>query len=149
MVAKLRALLLKYKEQLLYLIFGGLTTAIDWAVTFLLYHFWLDAVGAPEWMVHIADVIAWVAAVTFAYVTNRRWVFASDKRGFLPVVGELVSFAGGRVATLLIQEAIVAVFFTWLGANKYVVRVAAAVVVIVLNHFISKLLVFRNKKTEE
>ena len=75
MVEKLRGLLLKYKEQLLYLIFGGLTTAIDWAVTFLLYHFWLDAVGAPEWMVHIADVIAWVAAVTFAYVTNRRWVF--------------------------------------------------------------------------
>ncbi len=135
----------KYREQILYLIFGGLTTLIDWAISFALYRFWIDATNAPDAMVHVADVIAWVAAVLFAYVTNRLWVFESRKHGFLPVVGELVTFAGGRVVTLLIQEAIIFLFVTWLGLNKYLFRIIAAVLVIILNYVFSKLFVFRKK----
>ena len=141
-------LLGKYREQLLYLIFGGLTTVIDWAISFLLYYLWDGAMQSIPALVHVADVIAWVAAVSFAFITNRIWVFESRKKGFLPIMGELVSFAGGRVLTLLLQEAIMAVFVTWLGLNKYVFRILAAILVIVLNYFISKLIVFRKKKDE-
>jgi len=148
MIEKIKALIQKYREQLLYLIFGGLTTVIDWVISFLLYHFWIDAAQAAEVMVHVADVIAWIVAVTFAYVTNRIWVFESRKKGFLPIVGELAVFAGGRVVTLLLQEAIMAVFVTWLGFNKYAFRIFAAILVIVLNYFISKLIVFRSKKEQ-
>ena len=146
MIEKIRAFLGKYREQLLSLIFGGLTTAIDWAISFLLYYLWDGVMQTTPALVHVADVIAWVAAVTFAFVTNRIWVFESCKKGFLPIMGELCSFAGGRVFTLLLQEAVMAVFVTWLGLNKYVFRILAAILVIVLNYFISKLIVFRKKK---
>ena len=136
----------KHKEKLLYLIFGGLTTAVDWAISFSLYYFWGDKIDLNPVLVHTADAIAWVSAVAFAYVTNRIWVFESRTKGFLPIVGEIVSFAGGRVLTFLMQEGIVAVFVTWLGMNKYAIRIVAAVLVIIANYFISKLFVFKKNK---
>lgn len=136
----------KHKDVILYLVFGGLTTVVDWGVSFLLYHFWGDAIEATPILLHGANVIAWVAAVTFAYVTNRIWVFESKRKGFLPILGEIAAFAGGRVVTLLLQEAIMAVFCTWLGLNEYLFKVIAAVLVIILNYFISKLLVFRKNR---
>lgn len=145
---KIKELIIRYKSVLLYLIFGGLTTVIDWGVSFLLYYFWGDAIEANNLLIHAADVIAWVAAVLFAFVTNRIWVFESKKHGFLPVMGELAAFAGGRVLTLLLQEGMIALLFSVLGLNKYLVKVLAAVVVIILNYFISKLLVFRKKKDQ-
>lgn len=143
----MKELLKKYKGAILYLFFGGMTTVVDWGVSFLLYYLWGDAIDATPWLIHGADGIAWVAAVSFAYITNRIWVFESRRRGFLPILGEIGAFAGGRVLTFLLQEALMAIFFTWLGLNEYAVKIVAAVLVVILNYFISKLLVFR--KTEE
>lgn len=142
-------LLKKYKSVILYIIFGGLTTVIDWGVSFLLYYLWGDAIDATPILLHGANVVAWVAAVAFAYVTNRIWVFESRRRGFLPILGELAAFAGGRVTTLVLQEILMAVFCTWLGFNEYVMKLIAAVFVVILNYFISKLFVFRKKKTTD
>ena len=148
MVSKIKALCLRYREQLLYLIFGGLTTVVDWAVSFLLYRVWDTAIDANVFVIHGANVIAWVSAVLFAYTTNRIWVLRSRQRGLLPIMGELCTFAGGRVITFLLQEALVAVFFDWLGLNKYAVKLIAAVLVVVLNYIISKLLVFRHAEKD-
>ena len=138
----------KHKSVILYIIFGGMTTVVDWSVSFLLYYFWGEAIDATPILLHGANVIAWVAAVAFAYVTNRIWVFKSKRRGFLPIAGEIAAFAGGRVLTLLLQEAIMGIFCTWLGYNEYLFKIIAAVVVVVLNYFISKLLVFRKSRRE-
>ena len=138
----------KHRSVILYIIFGGLTTVVDWSVSFLLYYFWGEAIDATPILLHGANVIAWVAAVAFAYVTNRIWVFESKRRGFLPIFKEIAAFAGGRVATLLLQEAIMGVFCTWLGFSEYLFKVIAAVLVVILNYFISKLLVFRKSKRE-
>ncbi|MBQ9132007.1 MAG: GtrA family protein [Clostridia bacterium] len=147
MIEGLRALWEKHKAVLLYLIFGGLTTVVDFAVCFLLYRLDLHVYVTPELDIytHVADLIGWVLAVLFAFATNRVWVFQSAARGFLPVVKELAAFAGGRVGTLLLQEGAMFVFCTWLGFNRYVMRIIVAVAVIILNYFISKLLVFRKK----
>ena len=145
MIEKAKALLQKYREQLLYLIFGGLTTAVDWVVSFLLYSVWGEQIEASAFFVHIPNVIAWAAAVLFAFVTNRIWVFESTKRGLLPVLGELILFAGGRVLTLLLQEGMFLVFHDWLALNAYAVKLIAAVLVIIANYLISKLLIFRKK----
>ena len=138
-------LLKKYKSVILYIIFGGLTTMVDWSVSFTLYYLWGDAIEATPWLIHGANVIAWVAAVAFAYVTNRIWVFESKRRGLGAIVAEVSAFAGGRVFTLLLQEVLMAVFFTWLGFNEYLVKIVAAVLVVILNYFISKIFVFRKK----
>lgn len=148
MIEKIKALLSRFREQLLYLIFGGLTTVVDWGVSFLLYHFWGDAIGETVFLVHAANVLAWAAAVLFAFVTNRLWVFESKKRGFLPIMGEFLTFAGARVTTLLLQEGMFVVFHDLLHINRYAVKVIAAVLVIVANYFISKFLVFRNRKSD-
>ena len=148
MIKKIKELLLQYREVLLYLIFGGLTTVVDWGLSFLLYHFWGDAIEANAILVHGANVIAWAAAVLFAFITNRIWVFKSEKKGFLPILGELGSFAGGRVMTLLLQEAIFVIFFDIMGISEFIVKLIAAVLVIILNYFISKLIVFRKKRTQ-
>ena len=126
----IRALWGKYREQLLYLIFGGLTTVIDWGVCFAGYRIFAEQMEQSRVIVHAIDTVAWIAAVLFAFVTNRALVFGSRKKGFLPVLGELGTFAGGRVLTLAMQEAIMAVFVTALGLNEYVFKIAAAVVVV-------------------
>ena len=141
-------LIKKYKSVILYIIFGGLTTVVDWSISFLLYYLWGDAIEATPVLLHGANVIAWVAAVAFAYVTNRVWVFESKRHGLLPILGEIAAFAGGRVLTLLLQEAIMGIFCTWLGFNEYLFKIIAAVLVVILNYFISKLLVFRKTKRE-
>ena len=145
MLGRLKALLKQYREQISYLFFGGLTTVVDWSISFLLYHFWIDAQAKSGMLVHVADVLAWGVAVLFAFFTNRIWVFQSKTTGILPITKELTGFAGGRVFTLLLQELIMAVFVTWLGWNKYVFRLLTAVLVVILNYIISKLLVFRKK----
>ena len=143
MMDKIKGLCRRYREQLLYLIFGGLTTLVDWLVSFALYRVWNATIDAHVFVIHGANLLAWVAAVLFAFVTNRRWVFRSKTRGASAVLSELLAFSGGRALTFLLQEAIVFVCFDLLLLNKYAVKIAAAVVVVVLNYVISKLLVFR------
>ena len=133
----------KHKEVLLYLLFGGLTTVVS-IVTFALF----IALGINEL---IANVLSWILAVLFAYVTNRTWVFSSDAETKGAVIREMISFFGGRLATLLVEEAILAVFITWLGFPAMWVKVVAQVVVIVLNYVVSKFFVFKggNDDTKE
>ena len=149
MIQKAKTLFCRYREPLLYLIFGGLTTLVDWAISFLLYHTWSGAIDETGALIHGANLIAWAAAVLFAYVTNRIWVFQSKRRGLLPILCELGAFAGGRVMTLLLQEAFFLVFFDILAWNEYAVKLIAAVLVVIGNYFISKLLVFRKKRQPE
>lgn len=136
-----------YREQLLYLVFGALTTAIDWSISFLLYYAWGDRIESNVYLIHAVNLLAWSCAVVFAFVTNRKWVFRSTRHGFLPILGELCGFAGGRVFTLLLQEAIFFVFFDLCAFNEYVIKITAAVLVVILNYLISKLLVFRKQTT--
>ena len=145
MIEKLKALWQKDRAVILYLIFGGLTTVVDWLVSFVLYYLLDGAIQQNALFIQVADVTAWVCAVTFAYVTNRKWVFESKKKGLLPIAAELGSFAGGRVVTFLIQEGIIFVCCNLLSLNVYAVKIAASVIVVILNYFISKLLVFRKK----
>ena len=147
MLPKIKAFWNKHREVLMYLIFGGLTTVVDWVVSYLLYFWWGAAIEERAGLIHVANTIAWAAAVTFAYLTNRRWVFESTRKGLLPILGEFASFAGGRVLTLLLQEAMFVVFFHWLGISEFIVKIIAAVLVVIANYFISKLLVFKKEKT--
>ena len=133
----LRPFYVKYKEPLLYLFFGGLTTLIS------IFVFWLfnSPLGLNEL---VANLISRLLAVLFAFLTNKTWVFQSggQEKGFLSL---MLSFYAGRLVTLGVEELLLLVFITWLGFNSMAVKIAAQIVVIVLNYVISKLLVFRDK----
>ncbi len=146
MLAKIKSLCKTYREQILYLLFGGLTTVVDWGVSFAGYKIFAEQMEY-RLTVHAVNVTAWVCAVLFAFFTNRILVFRSRRHGFLPVLAELGAFAGGRVVTLLVQEAIIELFVGVLGLNAYLFKIVTAVIVVIGNYFISKLLVFRQKKS--
>ena len=133
----------KYKDILLYLFFGALTTLVNFVVFFLLGE---NVAGLN---VHIANSVAWVAGVAFAYVTNRTWVFkehADTKDG---IIKEALSFTGGRLFTYGFEEAMLLVFVTWLKFDEVIIKIIAAVGVVVLNYIISKLIVFKKGEKEE
>ena len=130
----------KHKEILLYLFFGGLVTVVS-IVTFQLFY----AVFKINEL--IANVISWVISVLVAYITNRTWVFRSTANTKSAVTAEMLVFFGGRAATLLIEELIILVFVTFLKFNSLAVKLAAQIVVIVLNYIFSKLLIFKDKKS--
>ena len=129
----------KNKEMLLYLLFGGLTTIVS--------------IGSYAWFnvgMHIneliANIISWIFAVTFAYITNKIWVFQSNATGFSEVCREMAKFYGGRLTTLGIEELVLFIFITLLHGNSVLVKFAAQIIVLVLNYIISKIFVFKKKK---
>ena len=129
---------LKYKEALLYLFFGVLTTLINIVVFYL----FTEIIPLDEL---VANVIAWIIAVLFAYVSNRIWVFSSHCATKAAFLKEILSFYGGRIFTLLVEEGILLVFIKLLSLNALAVKIVAQVVIIVLNYVISKLFVFKKK----
>ena len=133
------ALYRKYRQVLLYCVFGFLTFLVSVGT----YAFCMRVLGINEL---IANAISWVFAVLFAFFTNRRWVFDGKSEDARGLWAQMVSFFGGRLFTLAVEEAILAVFVTWLGFDGVIVKVAAQVVVIVLNYFISKFWVFKKKQ---
>ncbi len=128
----------RHKEKLLYLFFGGLTTVVS------LVTFWfVDRIMMQN--EHVANLVSWFLAVLFAFVTNRIWVFESKTEGVAAFLRQAVGFYGGRLATLGMEELLLLIFITWLHFDSMVVKIAAQVVVLILNYVISKLFVFRKK----
>ena len=92
-----------------------------------------------------ANVLSWIVAVLFAYVTNRTWVFADKAHTKTGIAREMASFFGGRLATRGMEEALIAVFITWLGFPAMAVKIVSQIAVIAANYFISKFFVFKSK----
>lgn len=125
----------KNKEILLYLFFGGLTFIVSIAS-----YVFFDVIFSMNELV--ANVLSWILAVSFAYVTNRIWVFDASTTTMREFLKQIISFFGGRVATLVIEELILLVFVTLMQFPSVPVKVVAQIMVIVLNYIISKLFVF-------
>ena len=122
------------KEIILYLAFGMVTTVISISV----FWFFTSVIPLNEL---VANVISFIAAVFFAFLTNRKWVFnVSHKQGFFK---DAVKFYLGRLLTLLIEEVIIFVFIILLSFDSLTVKITAQIVVIILNYIISKIFVFK------
>ncbi|WP_455721153.1 GtrA family protein [Agathobacter sp.] len=126
------------KELILYTVFGNLTFVISIG-SYALFNI---AFGINEL---IANALAWVFAVLFSYVTNKKWVFKAPTPTKTAFFMQMFAFFSGRFMTLVIEEAIIFVFITLLAYPSMWVKLAAQVVVVVLNYVISKLFVFRDR----
>ncbi len=125
----------KYKDVLLYLFFGVLTTLINLAV------FWLMGTKLSL-NIHLSNGVAWTVAVIFAYVTNRTWVFKEHADGKTGIIKEMLGFGAGRLFTLGVEELMLIVFVDLLRFNKNIIKLIAQVAVVILNYVVSKLFVF-------
>lgn len=136
------------KETITYLIFGVLTTGVSFA-TAGAAKFLLEQAGCNDKVVSdVSTVISWICAVTFAYVTNRIWVFNSRAHGFKAIVKEAAMFYGGRLSTLIIETLMMRLGYSVMGINYWITKITANVVVLILNYIISKFFIFRKKKEE-
>ena len=137
---KLRALLRKYRELIAYVIVGGLTTLVSMALYYGSTWTFLD--GNDPLQLQIANVISWVGAVAFAYVTNRVFVFRSRNTA---IFREMLSFVSSRVLTLLLDMGCMWLLVTAIGIDHRIAKLVSMVLVTVGNYIISKLLVFKKK----
>ena len=133
----MKDLYIKYREIISYLIVGGLTTVVS-LVTY--YACVLTALD-PNHPVQLqcANILSWIAAVAFAYVTNRRFVFRSRNKHMLREAG---AFVASRVGTLVMDMALMFVMVTLGGLNDKIAKLAVQVVVTVANYVLSKFFVF-------
>ena len=138
---KLRALFRKYRELIAYVIVGGLTTVVSMALYYGSTWTFLD--GSDALQVQIANVISWIGAVAFAYVTNRVFVFQSHSTA---VFREIVSFVSSRVLTLLLDMGCMWLMVTAIGVDHRIAKLVSMVLVTVGNYVISKLLVFKKEE---
>ena len=161
----------KYHEIIMYCIFGGMTTIVNW----LIYSIYVRVVpandyasGFPTWFQELivsrlhmdikliyAGVIAWIVAVIFAFVTNKLWVFESKSWNAKLVTSEALTFFGGRIATGILEVAAVPALVAWgfdatlFGVDGLPAKIVISVAIVILNYILSKVISFRTVKDKE
>jgi len=133
---RIKGIINRYYDVLAYLFFGGLTTVVNYLIYLPCYN-WLQISAA------VSNVIAWAVAVVFAFVTNKPFVFKSHDWSARTVWPEFLKFVGCRVGSGVLETAIIFVTVDCLSWNGNWMKLATSVLVVILNYFGSKLLVFR------
>ena len=143
MIEKIKALCIRYRELIVYIIVGGLTTVVGWGTKFLWNILFYGGTAFPTSLQNaILSVVEWVAGVAFAYPTNRKWVFQSKNPNILK---EASGFVASRLATLGLNFLAMQLLVNLLHVNFYVSTIIAGVLVIIGNYVFSKLFVFKKK----
>ncbi len=127
------------REMISYLIFGVLTTVVN----FIFYWLFTDVLH----IYYIAsNVVAWIFAVIFAYITNKLYVFESKSWELKLIIKEVISFGAARLFSLLFETGFLALTVEIMGVPKLIAKIIAAVFVVIINYVASKLFIFKKKK---
>ena len=138
MIEKLRSLIEKYWDVLFYLFFGVLTTVVNYLIYLPVYNF--CGLSAA-----LSNMIAWVGAVIFAFLTNKPFVFHSHDWSAKTVVPELTKFVSCRIASGVLETVILFLAVDCMNWDGNIWKLVTQVLVIIINYVGSKLLVFRKK----
>ena len=136
---KLADIYRKHKEGMRYLVFGALSTVIN-IIVFAICS------KMANLSTTISNIIAWIIAVLFAYVTNKLYVFDSKTVKLKDLAREIFSFFSARIATLVIETAFLWVVIDKLGFNDILMKIISNIIVIILNYIFSKIFIFKKDK---
>ena len=144
------------REIVLYLIIGILTTLVNllvFGVFTLVYPsgkvllptiLWFNT---PLYWYYIASILAWIAAVVFAYAGNKLYVFQTRNLSRNALLKEITSFFGARVLSLLIFDlAGLSLCIQVFGMKDFTAKLVMNVLVIIFNYMASKLVIFKKKE---
>ncbi len=136
---KLLHLFYKYKEVLLYLFFGVLTTIVSFVSFYI---------SSEIFKIHylISNVISWIFAVGFAYVTNRIWVFESETKGIKSILKEILTFVNCRLLSGAIEMITLFILVDIFIIGSMYAKIFTQVIVVILNYVFSKLIIFKEYK---
>lgn len=123
------------RETISYGIFGVLTTLVNFVSYEGLYRLGMPNLTA-NWM-------AWVIAVTFAYIVNKWSVFRSRSSSVKAELAKMGKFYGARLVSLGVEQLGMFVFVEQLGIYRWIVKVALSIIVIIINYIFSKLYIFK------
>lgn len=129
------------RETITYAIAGGLTTLVNFLSYEVLFRIGLHNLTS-NWM-------AWVIAVSFAYIVNKWNVFQSKSDTAKMEATKVVKFFGARLITLGVEQLGMYVFVERIGIHRWIIKVSLSVIVIILNYIFSKLFIFNSKKSKE
>lgn len=127
------------KELILYVVFGVLTTLVNVGTFYVLTNF-------LHYNENIANIIAILLAVIFAYITNRKLVFNSKASSFSEIFFEICKFFSARFFTMVVEFFGFMLLFNILHIPNLISKISITVLVIVLNFFLSKFFAFKNNK---
>ena len=157
-MGKIKELYLKHKEIVNYLIFGVLTTVINWIAYTVAIKVLSGGQGSGtefDSNMFISNVFAWIVAVAFAFITNKLWVFESKSKDKELILKEAASFVGSRLGTGVIEIGLFPLLFelglneSLFGVEGFVAKIIVSVIVIILNYLFSKFWVFKKAKSAE
>lgn len=134
----LKKLFSKYYDAIVYLVFGVLTTVVNYLV-------YLPCYNLLGFSSAVSNVLAWAVAVLFAFVTNKPLVFRSHDWSRETVIPEFLKFVGTRLGSGGVETLILLLAVDILDLNGNLWKILTSVLVVVLNYIGSKFLVFRKK----
>ena len=127
------------REVISYLIFGVLTTLVNWVVYAAMVKVHIDY--------RIATAAAWAVSVLFAFIVNKIFVFQSYNLRPAYVMKEITSFVACRAVSGVMEMVFMIVMVSWIDMDEYISKIAVSVIVVIVNYVFSKLFIFR--KSEE
>ena len=139
MIDKIKKICNDRKELILYLIFGVLTTAVSY-ISYAVFYYAVTKSGFAS------NVFSWIVSVTFAFITNKIFVFESKDFSFGKFFAEFMSFYGCRLLSGILETFIIWITVDKLGYNSMLMKIVVGIIVVILNYIFSKLFVFREKK---
>lgn len=138
MKEKLISLFHKHEQIISYVFFGGLTTLVNFIVYYPLYN--LCHLSAS-----LSNILAWIVAVIFAYLTNKPFVFKSKDWSMKTVAPEFAKFVGSRFGSGLLETVIIRITVDILLWNGNLWKIIVSVLVVILNYITSKFFAFKKK----
>ena len=132
---QIKEIYLKNKEIINYVIVGVLTTFVS------IGSYWLFRFIIKNYV--ILSIISWILAVSFAYITNRKYVFESKDPN---IVEEITKFFGSRLVTLGLEVTLMILFVSVLHINDMISKIMLQIIILILNYIFSKVFVFKNNK---
>ena len=135
MIQKIKALFVKYREIILYLIFGGLTTVVSFVVYYAILWAGMHYLAA--------QVISWAAAVAFAFVVNKCFVFEDRDNTPGALLRQIGQFVSVRIASGVLETALLWLLVDVIRISENIAKIPVAVLTVIINYIASKLLIFR------
>lgn len=131
-------ILKKYRESIMYLVFGGLTVGVNIAT-------YIGLTRIIELNYMVANIIAWIVAVIFAYITNKFFVFESNNTDLKFLIKEFTSFVSCRLLSGVMEMVLMYVMIDMMGINDFITKIFTNILVIVLNYVLSKVIIFKKQ----
>lgn len=138
MPEKIKALFIKYRELIVYVFFGGLTTLVSWGSYFLLTKLFSVDYQISQW-------ISWAAAVAFAFIVNKLFVFNDRDMTGRGLFRQIWQFVSMRIASGVLEWLLLLLMVELLHIGDGISKIIVSIVTVIINYVASKLIIFRRK----